>query len=68
MLRGAGCSVKRRCLVTKSFQNIVWQAIATVLFVTYGALDGWAGWLGLAIAVVTWVGLAGLGRRYATSL
>ena len=44
-----------------AFQNIVWQVIATVLFVYYGALDGWAGWLGLAIAVVGWVGLVGLG-------
>ncbi len=44
-----------------AFQNIVWQAIATVLFVTFGALDGWAGWVGLALAAVTWVGLAGLG-------
>ncbi len=44
-----------------AFQNIVWQVIATVLFVTYGALDGWAGWLGLALAVVGWVGLVGLG-------
>jgi acetyl esterase/lipase len=44
-----------------AFQNIVWQVIATVLFVTYGALDGWAGWLGLALAAVGWVGLLGLG-------
>jgi acetyl esterase/lipase len=44
-----------------AFQNIVWQVIATVLFVTYGALEGWAGWLGLAVAVFDWVGLAGLG-------
>ena len=44
-----------------AFQNIVWQIIATVLFVAYGALDGWAGWLGLAVAVVDWIGLAGLG-------
>ena len=44
-----------------AFQNIAWQAIATVLFVYYGALDGWAGWLALAIVVVGWVGLVGLG-------
>jgi acetyl esterase/lipase len=44
-----------------AFQNIVWQMVATVLFVTFGALDGWAGWLGLAVAVVDWVGLVGLG-------
>ncbi len=44
-----------------SFQNIVWQVVATALFVTYGALDNWAGWLGLAVALVDWAGLAGLG-------
>jgi len=44
-----------------AFQNIVWQIIATVLFVTYGALDGWAGWVGLGFAALTWAGLAGLG-------
>ena len=44
-----------------AFQNIVWQVVATVVFVSFGALDGWAGWLGLAVAVVDWIGLAGLG-------
>lgn len=44
-----------------AFQNIVWQVAASVVFVTYGALDGWAGWLGLAVAVLDWIGLAGLG-------
>ena len=44
-----------------AFQNIVWQVVATVVFVEFGALDGWAGWLGLAIAVVDWFGLFGLG-------
>jgi len=44
-----------------AFQNIVWQMIATALFISFGALDGWAGWLGLAVAVVDWVGLLGLG-------
>ncbi len=44
-----------------AFQNIAWQVIASVLFITYGALDGWAGWLGLAVATVGWVGLVGLG-------
>ncbi len=32
-----------------------------MLFITYGALDGWAGWLGLAVAAVGWVGLVVLG-------
>jgi acetyl esterase/lipase len=52
-----------------AIQNIVWQGAATVVFAVYGALDGWAGWLGLGIAVVSWSGLVGLavsGRRAAT--
>jgi acetyl esterase/lipase len=44
-----------------ALQNIVWQLIATVLFIAFGALDAWAGWLGLAFAVVGWIGLLGLG-------
>jgi len=44
-----------------AFQNIVWQMVATGLFIGFGALEGWAGWLGLAFAIVGWVGLVGLG-------
>jgi acetyl esterase/lipase len=44
-----------------AFQNIVWQSIATIIFITQGALDGWAGWLGLVLAIIGWIGLAGLG-------
>jgi acetyl esterase/lipase len=44
-----------------ALQTIVLQMVATVLFVVFGALDGWAGWLGLALAVVGWIGLVGLG-------
>ncbi len=44
-----------------AFQNIVWQMVATALFIAFGALDNWAGWLGLAVAVLDWVGLLGLG-------
>ena len=44
-----------------AFQNIVWQMAATALFVWLGALDGWAGWLGLAVTAGAWVGLLGLG-------
>jgi acetyl esterase/lipase len=44
-----------------ALQNIVWQMLATALFVAFGALDGWAGWLGLVFAVAGWIGLLGLG-------
>ena len=44
-----------------AFQNIVWQVVATGLFIWAGALSNWAGWLGLAVAVADWVGLIGLG-------
>jgi acetyl esterase/lipase len=44
-----------------AFQNIVWQAVATALFIWAGALSNWAGYLGLALAAVGWVGLVGLG-------
>ena len=35
--------------------------MATALFIWFGALSNWAGWLGLAVAVADWVGLIGLG-------
>ncbi len=44
-----------------AFQNIVWQLLATALFIWGGALSNWAGWLGLAVAVADWAGLIGLG-------
>ena len=44
-----------------AFQNILWQVVATGLFIWAGALSNWAGWLGLAVAVVDWIGLVGLG-------
>ena len=37
--------------------HLVWQAVATVVFVELGALDAWPGWLGLAITFVSWAGL-----------
>ena len=40
------------------FHHIFWQFVATVVFVAGGALDGWQGWLGLAITLVSWVALA----------
>ncbi len=41
-------------------QTIVWQVGATVVFAIFGAFDGWAGWLGLAVALGSWAGLLGL--------
>ncbi|MGH9029910.1 MAG: alpha/beta hydrolase fold domain-containing protein [Acidimicrobiales bacterium] len=37
--------------------HIVWQAAATVAFAFSGALDHWPGWVGLAVAAASWVGL-----------
>jgi acetyl esterase/lipase len=45
--------------------HIVWQAVATIVFVASGALNGWQGWLGLALTVVSWAGLAEMVRRSA---
>jgi acetyl esterase/lipase len=44
-----------------AFQNLVVLAVASVVFIEFGALDGWAGWLGLALACAEGVGLAGIG-------
>jgi acetyl esterase/lipase len=41
-------------------QTIVWQVAATVVFAVFGAFEDWAGWLGLALSVISWVGLVGL--------
>jgi acetyl esterase/lipase len=38
--------------------HLLWQAIATVVFIALGALDYWPGWIALAITFVSWFGLA----------
>lgn len=38
--------------------HIVWQAAATVVFGYLGAFSSWPGWLGLGVAIASWVGLA----------
>lgn len=42
--------------------HMAWQAIATVVFIAFGALAAWPGWLGLAITLVSWAGLLSLQR------
>ena len=37
--------------------TIVWQAIATAIFIRAGALSATAGWIGLTITAVSWAGL-----------
>ena len=40
-----------------ALHHIVWQAIATVLFVQFGALSHWPGLLGMGITIASWLGL-----------
>ena len=37
--------------------HLVWQVVATIVFVWLGALEAWPGWVGLAISVCSWIGL-----------
>jgi acetyl esterase/lipase len=37
--------------------HIALQVSATVVFIAFGALDAWPGWLGLAFAIASWCGL-----------
>ena len=46
--------------------HVLWQAIATLVFVELGALEGLPGWVGLVITFGSWIGLGvlfGDGRR-----
>jgi acetyl esterase/lipase len=38
--------------------HLLWQLVVVVVFVLFGALDSWPGWVALAITLVSWVGLA----------
>ncbi|HWS48329.1 MAG TPA: alpha/beta hydrolase [Acidimicrobiia bacterium] len=38
--------------------HLVWQLLATVVFIALGALEYWPGWLALGITLVSWAGLA----------
>src|SRR5204863_535286 len=37
--------------------HIVWQAVATAVFIAAGALSAPAGWIGLVITAISWAGL-----------
>ena len=45
-----------------ALHHIVWQVIATVLFVHFGALSAWPGLAGMGITSVSWLGLLVLFR------
>ena len=40
-----------------ALHHIAWQMLFTAAFVWAGALRAWPGWLGLAITIVSWIGL-----------
>ena len=43
--------------------HIVWQAIASCVFIALGALSSAAGWIALGLTLVSWVGLVALARQ-----
>jgi acetyl esterase/lipase len=46
-----------------AMHHLVWQAVATVAFVAFGALQQWPGVVALAITVASWIGLIAVQRR-----
>jgi len=40
-----------------ALHHLVWQALATILFVELGALSSWPGMVGLGITIASWLGL-----------
>jgi len=49
-----------------AMHHVLWQAIATLVFVNFGALAGFPGWAGLFVTLGSWIGLVvlfGDGRR-----
>jgi len=47
--------------------HVIWQGVATALFVSAGALDQWPGWVGLATTLVSWFFLLRMVRDSASS-
>ncbi len=43
-----------------ALHHLAWQVAATLIFIALGALEGWQGWVGLAICGISWAGLLGL--------
>lgn len=43
-----------------ALHHILWQAVCTAVFIRFGALGAWPGWLGVVITVLSWAGLAHL--------
>ncbi len=37
--------------------HLSWQLVATLVFIAFGALEHWPGWAGLAVTLVSWIGL-----------
>jgi len=46
-----------------ALHHIAWQLLATLGFITLGALQAWPGFVGLGITLASWVGLVLLHRR-----
>ncbi|MBW2378980.1 MAG: alpha/beta hydrolase [Deltaproteobacteria bacterium] len=40
-----------------ALHHLVWQSIATVFFVQFGALSSWPGLVGMGITIASWLGL-----------
>lgn len=46
-----------------ALHHLAWQALMTALFVHFGALRAWPGWIALALVGISWTGLAVSIRR-----
>lgn len=40
-----------------ALHHVLWQSVATVVFIELGALEAWPGWVGLLITIGSWLGL-----------
>jgi len=43
-----------------AIHHVLWQAIATYIFIHFGALEGFVGWVGLVVTLGSWIGLVAL--------